>query len=245
MLDAGHGGHGTQGGGHGQGEHSDETDIDYNVPEDAMKLYKKIMKAVPIKTHIAKHKTHIKAYSAALNDLVERIGAQYPSNPSEAEEILADALIKYRTEAKHPAATTDPEARHYVVNHIRMIFEQLQRQGKVDVEDYIKAGRIDDLFKILADHDKKSDLDAKVSYEIGKLIPHNKEPNFYQNLVKAYGKTKNIQLSEGDIATMGNRDHALGTLLNSYQQDIEHRIKAYKPKGEHGSGTHGDATAHH
>lgn len=233
MTDAGHG---THGGGHAAAD--DETEIDYKIPEDAMKLYKKIMRAVPIKTHIEKHKTHIKAYSSALNDLVEKIGKQYPTNPSEAEEILADALIKYRIEAKHPAAINDPEARHYIIDQIRDLFGQLKRQGKLNPEEMIKAGKIDELFKILADQDKKSDLDAKISYEIGKLIPHEKEPDFYQNLIKAHGQTKNISLSNGEIAQMGNRDHVLGTLIQSYEQDVDQRIKRYKPKAEHGSGAH-------
>ena len=158
---------------------------------------------------------------------MEKIGKQYPTNPSEAEEILADALIKYRTEAKHPAATTDPEARHYIINHLREFFRHLEQQGKLDFEALVKAGKIDELFKILADHDKKTDLDAKVSYEIGKLIPHEKEPDFYQNLIKAHGQTKELPLSPGEIAEMGSRDRLLGTLIHSYQCQI-HNLLHYR-----------------
>ena len=231
MLDAGHGSHGGHGTENVDGG-EEETEVKYDVPEDMIKLYKRILRAVPIKEHIQGHKKHMRAHGIALKSLVDVVDREYPQTRNEAEEILADALITYRKEAGLPNVE-DRKQRHYVIGDIQRIFNQLEENGKINVQELVKGGKLDELLRILTENEKNTDLGRKVEYEMGKLIPHEKEHTFYQDLIKAHAKTTGAYFSEGDIAGMSNRRGAMNLLKGVYNDKIQDRLNRYKPGGEH------------
>lgn len=240
--------------GQGHGEHGKKGSKrkTHEVEENQQNLYDKVMEEVfDPEFHRETTQKHNDAYISAVGNLK---GKRFDDR-FEAEEALTDAVIKYRTEAGLPVSK-EPEHRHHIYQEVRELLELAdsgkmgdQLAGKID--HLIREGNLYRLLDIIHQREKTRNIKGKIDYLLNKYVPHDKEPEFYQGLVKAHGNDVGRYFKKGDLARLGNRETIIKTLANHYDTEMERIMedyvdaqKTHKKPTEHGHGEHA-APAHH
>lgn len=170
---------------------------------------------------------HNDAYITAATELKgKKFGDRF-----EAEEALVDALIKYRTEAGLPVSK-DTKHRHHIYDEVKHFLDSIDKgeagqelAGKVDY--LVKEGNASELLRLLHENEKQKNISGKITYELEKRLPRDKNPEFYQGLLKAHGNYTGKYFRKGDLAKYGHRDNILKGVAQLYSAEMNRMIEEY------------------
>lgn len=202
-----------------------------DVGERMKELYKKALKPVPVKDHIKTVKRHTnaaeKAYAAIKDKSAETLHDGY--------EVLADALIAYKKAAKLPVSD-DPEDRHYVVNEVKNLLEELKKHGQLkgdaaDLETKFATGDFLEYVNIIIDREKRRDLTGRPRYEIDKMMK-GLSLDERKALAKIHAEKSIAEYNEGDIASLATPGALEETLADFYSTTIANQVKKKEHKKE-------------
>jgi hypothetical protein len=194
--------------------------------DEQKQVYERVLNAVPLDYQIKRTIKHRDALPAALETLK---GKEFASIDA-AVETLTDALIKYRKSTKMPVSE-DKDDRHLYANEVRDFLEAYGKQNKVDVLSLIKKGEAHTLLMSMLENDKAHDLEGKLNYEMRKLLPADKDMDFYQGIMHYHASLNpTVKFSKGQIAKMSSHEGVLGVLKDSYDRDLASKLQSYKPE---------------
>ena len=194
--------------------------------DEQKQVYERVLNAVPLDYQIKRTIKHRDALPAALETLK---GKEFASIDA-AVETLTDALIKYRKSTKIPVSE-DINDRHRYANEVRDFLEAYGKQNKVDVLSLIKKGEAHTLLMSMLENDKEHDLEGKLTYEMRKLLPADKDMDFYQGIMHYHASLNpTVKFSKGQIAKMSSHEGVLGVLKDSYDRDLASKLQSYKPE---------------
>ncbi|MFA5796809.1 MAG: hypothetical protein WC916_02080 [Candidatus Woesearchaeota archaeon] len=196
-------------------------------PPEHVELYNKIIKAVPI--DYIDERDHM--HQDALGNAHGALKGKKFKTLNEGIEGLVDAYFAYAKEVKDPTVIgkdhkEHDKYRHRYVSEIREFINNYVRSNArsgVTMDQVVKQMRSGKTYKLLQqflDAKHAQDLDSKVEHEIGKLIPEDKDPKFYQSLLSHHYKTTSPKdtLPKGFIEENGNYLGIRGTLSSALRE---------------------------
>lgn len=234
------GGHGAAHGAHGgHGAKKGAKRKTHEVEKEHQEFYDSVLEeAFDWDWHRSTTHKHNDAYITALQEIK---GKKDVVDQFSAEEALVDAIIKYRTEAGLPVSK-DAEHRHHIYEEARELLEKYERDNKTSVDRLIKEGNLYKLLEAFHEKETQENIGKKVNYELNKKLPHGKDPDFYQGVLKAHGNYTGQHLSKGKLAKFGTREGLINAFSQLYGQEMSRMLEEYvkaEDHGGHGGGGHG------
>lgn len=178
------------------------------------------------------HRNTVQQHNEAYFSAVTELKGKHFTDRFEAEEALTDALIKYRTEAGLPVSK-DPKHRHRIYGEVQQHLA-LMDQGKLygeqlagKVDSFIREGNAYKLLELLHEREMQENISEKVKYEVEKRLPHEKDPDFYQGILKAHGKYTGRYYNKGELAKFGHRDQLVERFSKLYSTEMTRMMEDY------------------
>lgn len=225
-----HGGHGAKKGGKRK---------THEVEHEHQELYDKIIEDVfDHEWHRETVHKHNDAYIVALGEIK---GKKFADRFS-AEEALVDAIIKYRSEAGLPVSK-EKEHRHHVYQEVQQFLEKYGQETRQSVDTLIKEGNLYKIIEKFHEEETGTNINNKLNYELNKVLPHDKDPEFYQGIIKAHGNYTGQFFSKGKLARLGNRQGIIQAVSQVYTSEMNRMLEEYV-KAEEGHADHGHGGGH-
>ncbi len=210
---------------------------EHDVEPEHQKFYDEVLEEVfDWKWHRETTLKHNDAYITSLQEIKGKNVADRFS----AEEALVDAIIKYRTEAGVPVSNK-AEHRHHIYQEASALLDSYEKENKTSVDTLIKGGNLYKLLEKFHENESGENIGKKLNYELNKKLPHGKDPEFYQGLLKAHGNYTGQRFTKGKLARIGNRDGIISAFSQHYNIEMNRLLEEYVKEEKHDDHGHGAA----